>query len=89
MYVTTGQFFGVELGPQGRNDAHVAFQIVSRNQPDDYWLCVGGTFSSAYLDDLIDQLQAARAHLQHSCDPDPCGAGYCVRSKAPVTPPCP
>lgn len=56
-----GQCKGVRLVPRGINDPHICVQIITED--DENWFESDKSFSSAWLDELIEQLQEARVWL--------------------------
>lgn len=69
-----GRCFGVKLEARGPNDLHVCVQIIGED--DGHWFDVGNPFSSFWIQDLIDQLEIAKAVLDTQYKEDPSGFGY-------------
>ncbi len=67
--------FGVKLERRGEDDPHVCFQIFS-DASDSWRLSIGNSFSSYWLDDLIQVLQTAKTHLEKACKKQADGYGY-------------
>ncbi len=60
--------FGVKIIPRGPNDEHVVIQIITED--DENWFDHGNSFSSYWIDDLIDVLQETRRYIQHFTEAD-------------------
>lgn len=56
-----GDCMGVRLVPRSETDKHIMFELMVED--DDNWFCKGGS-DSGWIDELIEQLQAARSYLQ-------------------------
>ena len=56
-----GGQFGIRLHPRGPGDPHVCFRILSED--DDFWHETDVDASSAWIDDLIRQLTAAKKRM--------------------------
>lgn len=56
----TGECLGVRLSPHGDNDPHI--MVTTLTGDDGEWFD-GQTFSSAWLDEMITELQLARAFM--------------------------
>jgi hypothetical protein len=54
--------FGVRLAHRGKDDPHVCVQLLTED--DGQWIKTGERFSSFWIDDLIEQLQAAKSAMQ-------------------------
>lgn len=76
-----GEQFGIELYPRdiNDNDNHVCIKILSED--DEYWHETDATCSSAWIDDLINQLKAAKSYMEANCDKDKDGCGYQFKRK--------
>lgn len=61
-FESRGQQFGVRFEKRGEDDPHVIVQILVED--DGNWFEVGSGFSSFWLDDVISQLQIAKATLE-------------------------
>ena len=57
-----GEQFGVRLIPRDRNDPHICIQLLSED--DEHWYMFGHRFSSYWIDDLIEQLNAVKYALE-------------------------
>lgn len=57
-----GGQFGVRLVPRGGNDPHVCIQLLGED--DENWFEIGNSFSSFWIDDLIQQLQIAKKAME-------------------------
>jgi hypothetical protein len=68
-----GQQFGIEFRKRGLDDSHVCLFLLTED--DEYWHQVGNGFSSFWLDDLINQLTAAKKYMRDNCEPDK-GGGF-------------
>jgi hypothetical protein len=58
-----GDCMGVRLVQRDRDDKHICFEVLVED--DEVWHTMGGRTSSAWLDELIDVLQKARASMKH------------------------
>jgi len=74
-----GRQFGIILKERGPNDPHVCIQIIGED--DEHWFDIGNSFSSFWLQDLIDQLEAAKILIGAQCKKDPSGFGYIFPEK--------
>lgn len=61
-----GDCMGVRLVPRGADDRHICFEVMVED--DEVWRAKMNV-SSAWLDELIEVLQNARASMRHH-DPD-------------------
>lgn len=59
---TKGKLFGIRLVPRHKNDNHICLQILTED--DGQWFKHGDYFNSAWIDDLIEQLQITKSLLQ-------------------------
>lgn len=73
MIETKGKQFGIRLVPRSKNDNHICLQILTED--DGQWFKKGNYFNSAWIDDLIEQLQIAKCLLQ-SQNKNEHGSGY-------------
>jgi hypothetical protein len=62
-----GQCKGVELVKRETNDNHICVRILTED--DDDWFASASSFSSSWLDELIEQLQLAKKYIE-SQEPD-------------------
>jgi len=69
-----GKLFGIRFRPRGPGDSHIVIQIIKED--DDNWFCHGTSFSSHWIDDLIEQLQNAKMKLDNEAIKDRSGYGY-------------
>lgn len=77
-----GECSGIGLYPRGDRKPgkpdHVCFDIL--HEDDTHWFTSPHGFSSFWLPDLQEALQAALTWLNLHCDPDPSGYGWTFRS---------
>ncbi len=78
-YVKTflGGCKGIGLQNRGPRDRHVCLVILTED--DGNWFPDKEPFSSYWADDLMGQLQAAKAWMEQNCDPSPDGYGWKFR----------
>ena len=69
-----GNQFGVRFKRRGHDDPHICIQIIGED--DEHWFDIGNSFSSFWIQDLIDQLETAKALLDARYKKDPSGFGY-------------
>lgn len=73
-----GENQGVALVPRGPNDNHI--KVVLLVGDDGYWFVTKNevvSFSSYWIKDLVEQLQAAKHWMAENAIRDPSGYGYC------------
>lgn len=65
----TGECFSVRLERRGMgSDTHICIEIFTED--DGNWFPSRGSFSSAWLPELVSLLSAAQAWLEANCAPD-------------------
>lgn len=69
-----GRHFGITFKERGPNDPHICIQIIGED--DEHWFDIGNAFSSFWIQDLINQLEAAKVLLDTEYKDDPSGFGY-------------
>ena len=74
-----GEQFGVEFKQRGHKDNHICIQLL--NEDDENWFDKGKSFSSYWIDDLIQVLNLAKAELESKAKKDKKGWGYVFRFK--------
>lgn len=57
-----GECKGVRLRERAPNDNHICVEILTED--DENWFTSDSYFSSVWIDDLITQLQAAKAYVE-------------------------
>lgn len=57
-----GQCKGVKLTERGVNDNHICLQILTED--DENWFPSENSFSSGWIDELIEQLQIAKKYME-------------------------
>lgn len=57
-----GEMFTIALVERGPKDRHICFEMFSED--DGFWHRIGTGTSSYWIDDLIDQLTAAKEHMK-------------------------
>jgi hypothetical protein len=67
-----GKQFGIKFQARGSDDPHICVQLLGED--DENWFDFGDRFSSYWIRDLIEQLQAAEQLLAHHEEPS--GFGY-------------
>lgn len=80
-----GKCKGIKLIKRGENDNHICFQILTEDDGD--WFVDGTNLASCYwIDDLIEQLQRAKAYIQTQ-EPfihDDKQYGYAFKEELPI-----
>lgn len=57
-----GHCKGVKLIKRGENDNHICLQILTEDGEN--WFAPANSFSSYWIDDLIEQLKIAKAYIE-------------------------
>lgn len=73
-----GECKGVGLVPRGNNDNHILVLILTEDDGD--WFISESGFSSFWIEDLKEQLQAAADWMERHATKDPSGYGYCFNT---------
>jgi hypothetical protein len=73
------ELFGVNLTPRDTDDQHIMIQLMTED--DGNWFNHGSSFSSYWIDDLIEALMKTKIELIDNYEKDPSGYGYILSKK--------
>jgi len=81
-----GECCGVALVPRGEKDNHILFVILGEDDEQWFLQSYDGKYnchgtSSYWMDDLLEQLNQAKAWLKRNAEKDPSGYGYCFKTR--------
>ena len=75
----TGDQFGIEFEKREEKDNHICLQLLMED--DGHWYTHGESFSSHWLDDLIDVLQIAKGRMEAMAQKEKDGYGYLFKKE--------